>query len=266
MRRRRVVPLAVAVLLAALFSPRSLRADFPEIEKRRTLRVLAVNEDLFFALSPKALPGFDREMLEGFCQLHKLKLVVVPVANWDAMIPSLLAAKGDVIAGGYAITESRQKQIGFTTEVFPSRKVVMTLAPHPLVASLDDLRALKVGTVKGTSMAEAVAAAGVPADNVVYLPSGTLPAALKAGKVQAVVLGAEHAIKEHAQDPKIQLGIFLGTPGSLAFGLRKGDTALKAALDDYIENVRKTPTWSRLVVKYLGESAPEILKKARASQ
>jgi hypothetical protein len=27
--------------------------------------------------------------------------------------------------------------------------------------------------------------------------------------------------------------------------------------------VRRTPTWSRLVVKYFGEEAPEILKRAR---
>jgi lysine/arginine/ornithine transport system substrate-binding protein len=263
--RRSVVVTLAAVLAGALHAV-SLGADLPEIQKRGTLRVLAVNEGLFFTLSPKALPGFDREMLDGFCRLHRLKLVVVPMPNWDAVIPSLLAGKGDVIAGGYAITDSREKQIAFTKEVFPSRKVVMTLAPHPVVTSLAALRTEKVGTVKGTSMAEAVAAAGVPEENVVYLPSGTLPAALRAGKVSAVVLGVEHAIKEHHDSPKIQLGLFLGAPGSLAFGLREGDAELKAALDDYIENVRKTPTWSRLVVKYLGESAPEILKKARASQ
>jgi hypothetical protein len=28
--------------------------------------------------------------------------------------------------------------------------------------------------------------------------------------------------------------------------------------------VRRTPTWNRLVVKYFGEDAPEILKRARA--
>jgi hypothetical protein len=36
-----------------------------------------------------------------------------------------------------------------------------------------------------------------------------------------------------------------------------------AALDDYVANLRKTASWSRLVVKYFGESALEILKKSR---
>jgi hypothetical protein len=29
--------------------------------------------------------------------------------------------------------------------------------------------------------------------------------------------------------------------------------------------VRRTPTWSRLVVEYFGSSAPEILRKARSN-
>ena len=61
----------------------------------------------------------------------------------------------------------------------------------------------------------------------------------------------------------MQLGLFLGAPTSLAYGVRKGDAALHKALDEYIENLRRTPTWSRLVVKYFGEMAPEVLKKAR---
>jgi len=38
---------------------------------------------------------------------------------------------------------------------------------------------------------------------------------------------------------------------------------LLKALDEYIENLRRTATWSRLVVKYFGEMAPDVLKKAR---
>jgi ABC-type amino acid transport substrate-binding protein len=58
--------------------------------------------------------------------------------------------------------------------------------------------------------------------------------------------------------------MFLGPPLSLAYAVRKDEPELLRALNEYIENVRKTPTWSRLVVKYFGEAAPEILKKARS--
>jgi ABC-type amino acid transport substrate-binding protein len=81
--------------------------------------------------------------------------------------------------------------------------------------------------------------------------------------VGAVVLGVENAISAQRADPALELGLFLGPPTSLAYAVRKGDVQLLKALDDYIENLRRTPTWSRLVVKYFGEMAPDVLKKAR---
>jgi ABC-type amino acid transport substrate-binding protein len=230
------------------------------------LRVLGVlvNQPRDF-LSADAGVGFDRELLEGFAGLHKLKLELVPVPRWDALVPALKEGRGDVIAGRFTVTEARKKEIDFTQEVFPTRNVVMTRSPHPVVTTLEQLRAEKVGTVKGTSMADAIAAAAVPHANVdESFPTGTLPDALRSGKASAVVLGVEHAIQEQRSDPAIQIGLFLGPPTSLAYGVRKEDPELLAALDEYVGNVRRTPTWSRLVVKYFGADAPEILKKARS--
>jgi hypothetical protein len=48
--------------------------------------------------------------------------------------------------------------------------------------------------------------------------------------------------------------------------VRKQDAALLRALNAYIDDLRHTPTWSRLVVKYFGEKAPEILRKARSTE
>jgi ABC-type amino acid transport substrate-binding protein len=114
-------------------------------------------------------------------------------------------------------------------------------------------------------MAEAVARAGVPATGVDdSIRPGGLPAALAAGRVKAIVLGVENAIVAQRDDPQIEIGMFVGPPGSLAFGVRKEDGALLSALDAYIDNVRRTATWNRLVVKYFGASAPEVLRQARA--
>ena len=239
--------------------------DFDEIKHRGSLRVLAVTSrdpDDFFA--PSAGVGFDREVLEAFARFHRLSLEVVPQTAWDALVPALLQGKGDVIAGRFTVTEQRRKAIAFTEEVFPTRNVVVTRRPHPAVTTVEQLRQVKVGTVKGTSLAEAVTAAGVPTANVDdSVPSGTLPAALKAGKVAAVVMGIEDAIAEQRRDPEIEVGAFLGPPGALAYGVRKQDTHLREALDEYLRNYRRSGNWSRLVVKYFSAQALDVLKKAR---
>ena len=239
--------------------------DLDEIEKRGTLRVLAVvlnQPDEFVTMKPGV--GFDREVLEGFARLHRLGLEVIPLASWDHLVPALQQGKGDVIAGRFTVTDSRRRLIEFTAEVFPTRNVVVTRRPHRSVATLEQLRQERVGTVKGTSLAEAVSAAGVPPASVDdSLPTGTLPAALKSGKVSSVVLGVENAISDRQQDSELELGLFLGPPRSLAYGVRREDKRLLESLDEYIGNLRRSASWSQLVVKYFGEQAPEVLRKAR---
>ena len=266
-------PAALASLVAVLSIPGPAGADWKTIQARGALRVLWVNargpneffaSDKAMAESKTVLPGFDREVLEQFASLHRVRLESTPITTWDVLIPELLAGKGDVVAGRLTVTESRRKVVAFTAEVFPTRAVVVTRKPHKMVTSLEEFRLEKVGTVKGTSLAEAVTAAAVPRSNVVdTIPSGTLPEALRSGQVTAVVLGVENAITAQRIDPELQLGLFLGPPGSLAYAVRKEDAELLRLLNEYIENVRRTQTWNRLVVKYFGAEAPEILKKAR---
>lgn len=261
--RRSLVSLLCA---AAVCSSPVARADLPEVREAGTLRVLAVLDPKrpeFFSTRPD-LPGFDHEILLGFSELHRLKLQVVAVPTWDALVPSLLAGKGDVVAGRFTATEARRKTIDFTDEVFPYRLAVMTRKPRPAVTTAQELRREKVGTMKGTNLAEAIATLGLPAGSVDdTIPTGGFVDALRSGRITAVVWGVECVIASQKEDPDLQLGMFVGERGSLAFGVRKSDTDLRAALNDYVENFRKTPSWSRLVVKYFGAAAPEILRKAR---
>lgn len=258
----------IALALALSAAVPAVAADLADVKTRGTLRVIVMPlsaKDEFFPVPPGARAGFDREVLDGFARLHRIKLEVVPVEGWDNLIPALLQGRGDVIAGRFTVTDARLKQIAFTSEVFPSRNVVLTRRPHARVETIDALRQERVGTIKGSSMAEAVRAV-VPASNVDdSFPPGGLPGALAAGKVSAVVLGIESAITAQRQDAQIELGAFVGPPRSLAYGVRKEDAALLQALNEYIDNVRRTPTWSRLVVEYFGDAAPEILRKARAN-
>src|SRR5262245_49794989 len=115
-----------------LLGPLAGAAELPaRLKERGTLRVLAVltnQRDDFFSKEPGV--GFDREVLEGFASLHKLKLEVVDVARWDALVGALKEGRGDLVGGRFTVTDARRKEIDFTQEVFPTRNVVMTRSPH----------------------------------------------------------------------------------------------------------------------------------------
>jgi polar amino acid transport system substrate-binding protein len=260
---RKTFLLAAAAPLSLLMPLHA--ADLAAVKEAGTLRMLSVvvEEEPEFVSADAERPGFDREVLEGFARLHRVKLELVPVPSWDGLIPALLKGKGDVIAGRYTATDTRRKQIDFSSEVFPTRPVAVTRKPR-VVPTAADLREEKVGIVKGTSLVDVLAAAGVPPAQIDDgLTAGHTFDALKAGRVTCIVEEAAAAILAQREDPELQLGVFLGPAASYAYGVRKEDKELLAALDEYVGSLRRTPTWNRLVVKYLGEAAPEVLRKAR---
>ena len=252
------------VLIASLLASPSRAEDLPQLQTRGRLQVLTVDGSPAFLTLKAGPPGLDREILDGFGHLNRLRVEVVEVSTWDGLVPALLAGKGDLIAGGVTASESRAKQVDFTAEVFPTRNVVLTYKPQRVVRSVEELRSERVGTIKGTTLAEVVAAANVPARNVDdSLPSDGILEALRTGKVTASVDGIEDAMLLGKVDPNVQIGTFLGPPASLAFGVRKDAPQLRAALDEYLTNLRHTTTWNRLVVKYFGESSLQLLKDVR---
>ena len=157
--------------------------------------------------------------------------------------------------------------MAFTAEVFPARHVAVTRRPHPPISTLEDLRHTRVGTTRGTSWSEAAVAAGVPRENHddSFANGREVVEALRRGRVGAAIMAVNGALTEKQRDPEIEVGLFVGPAQSAAFAVRPDAQELHAALDEYITNVRRTPTWSRLVVKYYGNGALEVLQKSRAS-
>ena len=114
-----------------LLSPAASALDLPEIQARGSLRVIAAESEqpeMFDFEGDPAKPGFEREMVEGFGRLKRLRIEVVAVKAFADRIPALLRGDGDVIVG-LVDTAERRRQIAFTAEVLPVRSVVVTHKP-----------------------------------------------------------------------------------------------------------------------------------------
>jgi ABC-type amino acid transport substrate-binding protein len=242
--------------------------DLPAIRARGVLRVVVPADDRVTVamFAPGTMPGFDREVIEGFAALQRLKVEFVRVAAVGDRISTLLAGKGDVILG-LVNTESRRKQMDFTVETVPIRHLVITRRPHARIDTLDELRRARIGTTKGSSWAELAMAAGVPGKSIddSYANPGEVHAALRAGRIDAAVVTIDTAFIERKADRELELGVFVGPAESAGYAVRPGARELLQALDEYITNLRHSPTWSRLIVNYFGDEALEVLQKSRAT-
>jgi ABC-type amino acid transport substrate-binding protein len=237
-------------------------ADLAEV-KERGLRVLvASDEQAEMWADDAAAPGFDREILAGFAALQRTRVETI-VKPFEEIIPALTKGQGDV-AIGLVDTEARRQRVSFTAEVLPTRLVVLTRKPRAPIQKIEELRAAKVGVVKGTSWAAAVAEAGVPGAQVESVAElGDALGGLRAGRFDATVVSLLDASLAIRKDPTLQAGLYLGTPGRACYAVGKKDVELLKALDEYLANLRRTGSWGRLAVKYFGSDALAILGRAK---
>jgi ABC-type amino acid transport substrate-binding protein len=258
----------LGLLVAGGLAAPARAADVPGLRVPGVIRVLVASDEQpeVFSFKGDGPPGFERELIEGFARARKLEMRVVPVTNWEQIIPQLQKGDGDVIVG-IVDTEARRKRVSFTSEIYPVRHVVVTRQPHPPVANVTELRELKIGVIPGTTWAEATAAAGVPAS--AQVPCADLNDALEAlrnGKIAATVMAVFDFALAHKRDKALEAGMFLGLPGTAAWAVRQADQSLLSALDEYIDAVRQSPVRNALTVKYFDEDALNLLRRARKGE
>jgi ABC-type amino acid transport substrate-binding protein len=266
MQRRMAAALALtAGITGGAAASAASETDLADVKTRGALRVIIAADESpdTFALAAGPRPGFERELMERFAQLQGVKLEVVRAPGYADRIPMLQRGEGDVIAAIFD-TPDRREKVAFTAEVIPTHNVAVTLPPRAAIRRVEDLRAVKVGVIRGAKPAESAAEAGVkPKDLVAYEKMEDLLRALKEGEVGAAVLPISELALASKRVAGLEAGMTVGAPGTVAWAVRKEDTALRVALDDYLANVRRSPSWSRLVVQYFGDQALTVLGRAR---
>jgi ABC-type amino acid transport substrate-binding protein len=256
---------ALTVALAVAASLPSEGADLADVKTRGALRVIIAADESpdTFALTPGTRPGFEREIMQRFAQLQGIKLEVVRAPGYADRIPMLLRGEGDVIAAIFD-TPDRREKVAFTAELIPTHNVAVTVRPHAPIRRIEDLRTVKVGVIRGAKPAESAAEAGVkPGDLVAYEKMEDLLRGLKAKEVGAAVLPVSELALASKRVAGLEAGMTVGAPGTVAWAVRKEDTALRVSLDDYLANVRRSETYSRLIVRYFGDQALIVLGRAR---
>jgi len=231
MRSPRRAVLVAAVLFATGTRPAS--ADLAEIKARGTLRVIAAADEApeTFSFDPSGNPGFERELVEGFAKLQGLRVEAVKAKAYGERIPMLNRDEGDLIVAIFD-TADRRKLVDFTVEVMPTHNIAVTLASRPSVKTIDELKDLRVGAVKGAKPAEEAVEAGVPPHALhLYATQDEMTQALRKGSLDAIILPVSELVVASRQTQGLSAGCTVGPAGKVAWAVRKQDAALRAALE-----------------------------------
>ncbi len=208
------------------------------------------------------LQGFDIDVGNAVCQTAKLSCKWVET-SFDGLIPALKGRKFDAINSAMNATEQRRQAIDFTAIIYRVPTQLIARNGSGLLPTPEALRGKRVGVLQGSIQETYAKAHWEPAGVaiVAYQDQNQAYADLVAGRVDGTLVLAPAGQRGFLSRPDGKDFGFVGQPvrddrilgSGVAFGLRKGDDALKARLNAAISKLKSEGMVKSLGQKYFGD-------------
>lgn len=256
MKRRIIAGCLICVLVTMVLPLQAFAADLDEILSRGSIRIGMYNQDpgrMFLDPTTNELMGLEPDIAKAFAEKLGVECEIVQ-AEWDALIPGLLADKWDIIIANMARLPSRATSVDFTLafENYDGSCIAVR-ADDDRIQGWSDLKAgIKVATGRGNA-AEAYVMANYPDVEIVPFASPQLGIqALVAGQVDCVVEDYTAMINFQAQFEKIKLVATdeLVNMLSTGFGVKPGNFRLWLWANIFLINFKQSGEYARTWYKW----------------
>ncbi|MGN6231496.1 MAG: ABC transporter substrate-binding protein [Trinickia sp.] len=208
------------------------------------------------------LQGLDVDIGNAVCRQAHLTCSWVET-SFDGLIPALQGRKFDAINSSMNATAQRRQAIDFTTVIYRVPTQLIARAGSGLDATAESLKGKHVGVLQGSIQEAYAKAHWAPAgvDVVSYQDQNQVYSDLVAGRLDGTLVLAPAGQKGFLSQPDGKGFSFVGQPvrddkilgTGIAFGIRKGDDALRGRLDAAIAKLQADGTVKALAHKYLGD-------------
>lgn len=199
--------------------------------------------------------GFGVDMTQEICNRLGLEMNFLSPQNFDSLITQVNGGTSmDVAVSSITINDEREELVDFSTPYYDSNLAIVTLASSD-IASASDLSGKSVGAQSGSTGEEWAKENLGDSSYTPYTGPTDALTALRAGKIQAVVLDAPVAseyVKEDAGTYKLVDEIATGEQYGIA--INKDNPELKKAIDSALADMQADGTLDKLKNKWLGTS------------
>jgi polar amino acid transport system substrate-binding protein len=193
--------------------------------------------------------GFDVELFRDVAKRLSVTDVVFTGQDFSAILPGVANGQFDAGVAAIGITEARRKTVDFSTGYLAGYLTVITTKDSG-VTSADALAGRRLGVVQG-SLQEAYAVKNFPKTDLVRFPDNNAAvSALTRGSVDAHFLDYEAAKAYVTQYGLVSAADIPSFDAPAGFALKKGNTALKGALDKALIAAMEDGTWKKLYEKW----------------
>ncbi len=253
--RRRSLQLALVLLGGSVVGPASASDVLAAAKARGTLRIAMEGTYPPFNYKDQKsgqLAGYDVDVANLIASRLGIKAAFV-TTEWSAILAGLAAGKYDLIVSQVGMTEKRQQAFDFSIPyTYSSPQLIVRKDDKALYRTLADLKGKKVGVGQGSVFEQQVKAVpgievkSYPAapENLQDLASGRIDAALNDSLMVAYLL-------KNSRLP-IQAGSRVGAVERMGVAMKKGNPALKAAIDKALGDAGADGSLKAISIKWFG--------------
>lgn len=242
-----------------LFLPLALLVS-TSTSSTETLRVLAYETTPFFYIENDQTAGLEYEILRYFAEAQEKELEVIWVDQFGEFLPMVERGEGDIAAATLTITPERLERVDFSESYFPVRVMLVERA-GPTAKDLESLSGSSIATIKGSVYEKLLSA--VPGVKFVYAgDQHELFEWVASGKARALATDSPIAFRFLEEFDSLQLSLPLTEEQHFGFAIAKG-SPLEKALNEHIAQLKGSGIYFRLLERYLGPKAVEIVKTAK---
>lgn len=249
---------ATALTAAALLLGSAVHADqLADIKKKGQLvvGVLGTDEPATF-IDPKTreIIGYEVDLVNAIAKKIGVKPVLKQIAV-AARIPELQQGHVDLVAAGLTHNKEREAQIDFSLTTFVTGQKAIVKKDSG-ITEVPQLSGKKVLTIRGGTQEPNIKKAVPGAEVVTFDTSQQAFQALQQGKGVGYVDDEAALLNSYAKlgPQKAQYVVLpqnLSTE-ALAIGIRKGETGLKAVVDETLRELEKSGEAEKTFFKWYG--------------
>lgn len=262
MKRRTLMTGALALTVLAAMPALAFADALDDIKARGTLRAaIDLGSPPFGMQDANMQPtGSEVESAKLLADHLGVKLEIVEVTSPNR-IPFLLTNKADVVVASLSISEERKQVIDFADP----HGVIQVIAAAPKdvdIKSVEDLKGKDVATTRGTTNDKEATTQAKDANIVRYDDDATLVTALVSGQNNIMISAPQimNAVNERRTNDPLEVKLVLKV-NPYAVGLRKGEDALKAAINDWVKTDLANGKLNAIYKKYNNVDLPAEMPK-----
>ncbi|WP_309131880.1 transporter substrate-binding domain-containing protein [Brevibacterium sp.] len=201
--------------------------------------------------------GFDVDVVDAVAEKLGVEQEIVNVPFEPITAGASFAQNQcDVAAAAITITPERQEAIDFSEPYFAANQAILTKSDKS-VKDAAGLKGMKIAAQSGTTGLDYATENFKDAEVITYEDLPLSLEALKNGQADAVINDNGVLYDYAANNEGFAIGFDIDTGENYGIAMKKGNTAMKKAVDDTVKELKDTGKYNEIYKKWFGKDAPK---------